>query len=67
VQKQLGRKISVITYSSEEFGSMLSQQHHFISAVLQGPKIWLAGNDRTLDEFRYEQPRKPRARRAARG
>jgi len=67
VQKQLGRKISVITYSSEEFGAMLAQEHHFISAVLEGPKIWLIGNDRTLDEFRHEQSRKPRARRTARG
>ena len=67
VQKQLGRKISMITYSSEEFGSMLSQEHHFTSAVLEGPKIWLVGNDRTLDEFRHEQSRKPRARRTARG
>ena len=66
-QKQLGRKISMITYSSNEFGSMLAQEHHFISAVLKGPKIWLVGNDRTLDEFRNEQSRKPRARRAARG
>jgi hypothetical protein len=39
-QELLGRSISVITYSSEEFVSMLAQQHHFISAVLEGPKIY---------------------------
>ncbi len=66
-QKQLGRKISVITYSSEEFSEMRAQEHHFISAILEGPKIYLVGNDRTVDEFRHEQPRKPRARRTARG
>jgi len=67
VRKQLGRNISSVTYSSEEFGSMLSQEHHFISSVLEGPKIWLVGNEHVLDEFRHEQSRKPRARRAARG
>jgi uncharacterized protein len=65
-QKRLGRKISLITYSTEEFGAMLTQKHHFISAVLAGPKIWLVGDERILDELRHEQPRKPRARRAAR-
>jgi len=67
VQEQLGRKISLITYSTKEFGTMLSQEHHFISAVLKGAKIYLVGNDRTLDELRQEQPRKSRARRTARG
>jgi predicted nucleotidyltransferase len=66
-QKQLGRKISVITYSTEEFGAMRAQEHHFISAVLEGPKIWLVGNDRTLDGRRHDQARKPHARRTARG
>jgi predicted nucleotidyltransferase len=66
-QEQLGRKISVITYSTEEFGAMRSQEHHFVSAVLEGPKIYLVGNDRALDELRHEQARKPRARRTARG
>jgi predicted nucleotidyltransferase len=66
-QKQLGRNISVITYSTEEFGSMLAREHHFISAILEGPKIYLVGNDLTLDEFRHDQARKPRARRTARG
>jgi len=66
-QKQLGRKISVITYSTEEFGAMRAQEHHFISAVLEGPKIWLVGNDRTLDGRRHDQALKPHARRTARG
>ncbi len=65
VQTQLGRNISVVTYSTEEFAEMLVEEHHFISAVLEGPKIWLIGNDYILDEIR--QSRKPGARRAARG
>ena len=66
LRQRLGRNLSVVTYSSQEFGSMLREEHHFISAVLEGPKIWLAGNDRALDELRHEPPRHPRARRAAR-
>lgn len=66
LRERLGRKISLVSYSAGEFGSMLRGQHHFISAILDGPKIWLIGDERTLDEFRQEQPRKPRARRAAR-
>ena len=66
LRERLGRKISLVTYSAGEFGAMLRGQHHFISAILDGPKIWLIGNERILDEFSQEQPRKPRARRTAR-
>ena len=65
-RKRLGRNVSLVGYSTEEFGSMLRQEHHFISAILEGPKIWLAGNDSSLDDLRHEQPRQPRARRPAR-
>lgn len=66
LREKLGRKISLVSYSASEFGPLLRGQHHFISAILNGPKIWLVGDESTLDEFRQEQPRKPRARRAAR-
>ncbi len=66
LRERLGRKISLVSYSAGEFGSMLREKHHFISAILDGPKIWLIGNELALDELRQEQPRKPRARRAAR-
>jgi predicted nucleotidyltransferase len=65
LRERLGRKISLVSYSASEFGSMLRGQHHFISAILNGPKIWLIGNEHTLDELRQEQPRKPRTRRTA--
>lgn len=66
VRARLGRNVSLVAYSTVEFTAMLRGEHHFISAVLERPKIWLAGNDRTLDDLRHEQPRQPRARRAAR-
>ena len=66
LRERLGRKISLVSYSAGEFGSMLQGRHHFIDAILNGPKIWLIGDEHTLDEFRQEQPRKPRARRTTR-
>jgi len=66
LRERLGRKVSLVSYSAGEFGSMLQGQHHFIGAILNGPKIWLIGNERTLDELGQEQPRKPRARRTTR-
>ena len=66
LRDRLGRKISLVSYSAGEFGSMIRGQHHFISAILNGPKIWLIGDERALDDLRQEQPRKSRARRSAR-
>lgn len=66
LRERLGRNVSMVTYSAGEFGSMLRDEHHFIRAILEAPKIHLIGDDRTLDELRHGQLRKPRARRAAR-
>lgn len=66
LRERLGRKVSVITYSAGEFAVMLREKHHFIGAILDGSKIWLIGDEHTLDELRQEQPRKPRPRRTAR-
>ena len=66
LRERLGRKISLVSYSAGEFGSMLQGKHHFIGAILDDPKIWLIGSEHTLDELRQEQPRKPRARRTVR-
>ena len=67
LRDRLGRKISLVSYSAGEFGSMVRGQHHFIRAVLNGPKIWLIGDERALDELRQDEPRKSRAHRSARG
>lgn len=66
MNKRLGRNVSAVTYSTEEFGAMLRGEHHFIKTILEGPKIWLVGDERILDEFRHAKPRKPRARKSAR-
>lgn len=66
VGDRLGRKISLVSYSVREFGPMFRGKYHFISAILNGPKIWLIGDEPALDDFRQEQPRKSRAHRSAR-
>jgi hypothetical protein len=66
MNKQLGRNVSMVSYSAEEFGPLLRGDHHFIKAILDGPKIWLVGNDRILDEFKHAKPRKPGSRGTAR-
>jgi predicted nucleotidyltransferase len=64
-EQRLARKISVIAYAPEEFAGLLARGDHFLSTVLEGPVLWLFGNQESLDEIRQAQPRKPRARKAA--
>lgn len=61
----LGRRVSLTTYSVDEFVELSSQHNHFVTRVLQGPVIWLIGNKETVDALRPLQSRKPRARKAA--
>jgi predicted nucleotidyltransferase len=64
-ERRLGRKISVIAYSEDEFAGLLAQSDHFLAGVLAGPVLWLFGGEETINELRRVQPRKPRARKAA--
>lgn len=61
----LGRSVSMTSYSVDEFARLAAQQNHFITSVLQGPIIWLIGDQEGLNALRPHQPRKPRARQAA--
>jgi predicted nucleotidyltransferase len=42
-QKRLGREINPNVYRPVEFAAKLRDGHHFLSAVLDGPKIFLIG------------------------
>ncbi len=46
-QEGLGRQISPTVYSTQEFAEKQEARNHFLSRVLDGPKIMLVG---TLDE-----------------
>lgn len=47
-QETLGREINPTVYTPDEFQKKLKAKHHFVSAIVQGPKIMLIGEEREL-------------------
>lgn len=47
-QEKLGREINPTVYTSDEFQKKLKAKHHFVSALIEGPKIMLIGDEREL-------------------
>ena len=41
----LGREITVVIYTSQEIRTMVQAEHPYVGRVLQGPKIWIRGED----------------------
>jgi predicted nucleotidyltransferase len=60
VEARLGREVNVTSYSAREFGEKVVAKDHFISEVLRGPKEFLKGNERDLEEV-IGRPRRPAA------
>jgi len=58
VEARLGREVNVTSYSTDEFGEKVAATDHFVSEVLRGPKEFLKGSQRDLDEA-IGQPRRP--------
>jgi predicted nucleotidyltransferase len=50
VEARLGREVNVTSYSVPEFEKKVAEKDHFVSEVLRGPKEFLKGNERDLDE-----------------
>jgi uncharacterized protein len=48
-EDKLGREINPVVYSVAEFNDKVKENHHFISTVLEGDKIFLVGDE---DELR---------------
>ena len=65
IMLELRRRVSLTSYSTEEFAGLLAEENSFVTRVLQGPVIWLIGDHGTIDDLRPVQTRKPRARKAA--
>jgi predicted nucleotidyltransferase len=65
IMVDLRRRVSLTSYSVDEFVKLSAEENHFISRVLQGPVIWLIGDQETVDALRPLKSRKPRARKAA--
>jgi len=47
-QERLGREINPTVYPVEEFRSRVSEEHYFIRNVLNGPKIFVIGDEDDL-------------------
>ena len=47
-QDKLGREVNPIVYTPKEFRQKLAAGHHFLTAVLKGPKMFLIGGEREL-------------------
>ena len=47
-QEMLGREINPTVYTPGEFQKKVKARHHFVSAIIQGPKIMLIGEEREL-------------------
>jgi predicted nucleotidyltransferase len=54
VQEQLGREINPTIYRPEEFATKVMKREHFVSRVLQGPKIMLVGSPNDLEALAGE-------------
>lgn len=65
VNLELGRRVSLTSYSVDEFVELSAQENHFVTKVLQGPVIWLIGDMETVNALRPLKSRKPRPRKAA--
>jgi len=47
-QEKLGREINSTVYSEAEFSTRLHEGHHFVKAVVEGPKLFVVGDEREL-------------------
>ena len=65
ITANLRRRVSLTTYSVDEFVQQREAQSSFMTRVLNGPIIWLIGNPETIHDLRPLQSRKPRARKTA--
>jgi predicted nucleotidyltransferase len=57
-ETRLGREVNVTNYSTREFRSKAGAKDHFLAEVLRGPKQFVKGNQRELDEI-VGKPRRP--------
>jgi uncharacterized protein len=64
IMLELRRRVSLTSYSVEEFVELRTQENSFVTRVLSGPVIWLIGDRETIDALGPLQSRKPRARKA---
>lgn len=50
-QEQLGREVNPTVYTVREFHKKLDAGHHFLTATVSAPKLFLIGGERELDRL----------------
>src|SRR5947199_1638350 len=50
-ETRLGREVNATSYSAREFRNRVAAKDHFLSEVLKGPKQFVKGDQRDLDEI----------------
>lgn len=48
LEKELGREINTVVFTSKELRQRLSDNDHFVHSVLSSPKVFLVGNEEAL-------------------
>jgi predicted nucleotidyltransferase len=57
-ESRLGREVNTTSYSANEFRKKVAAKDHFLSELLRGPKEFVKGSQRDLDEA-IGKPRRP--------
>jgi hypothetical protein len=65
-QRQLSREINPTIYRPAEFAAKLRDGHHFLSAVMDGPKVFLIGGPIELSRLAEERTFAPAQEQSAR-
>jgi predicted nucleotidyltransferase len=66
VEAHLGREVNVSSYSQSEFRTKVRAGDHFLTGVLRGPKQFVKGEQRDLDEV-VGKPRRSKASNLQKG
>jgi predicted nucleotidyltransferase len=59
VENRLKRKVSLLAYGRKEFRQRVRERHHFVTKVLERPRIMLIGDDDAVARLAGEKPAKP--------
>jgi predicted nucleotidyltransferase len=59
VESRLKRRISLLVYGRKEFRQRVREAHHFLTRVLERPRIMLIGDEHGLARLAGEKPAKP--------
>lgn len=59
-EAELRRTVSPVIMGAGELAGKRARAHHFVTTVLEGPRIFVEGDEESLDEILRRPPAKPR-------